>query len=140
MASVRVRCAADNHCQLRGIGSGGALTSWRQDDTCSEAGKNGSIFFGHLLRRSITEDPRLRVCYAQTLLPQEHMEHNGFFRRSYGVSRRPQCKVEGESFPFLCGGRGIFHSILQRKPFGLLSSLQHGFIVLLLLFCYSSAT
>lgn len=85
MAALRVRCPADNHCQLCGVGPRGASAPRRQDAARPEAGENGGLLPRHLLRGGLAENPRLRVRHAQTLLPQEHMEHNGFFRRSYGV-------------------------------------------------------
>uniref|UniRef100_A0A8D8NZG0 (northern house mosquito) hypothetical protein n=1 Tax=Culex pipiens TaxID=7175 RepID=A0A8D8NZG0_CULPI len=85
MAPVRVRRAADNHRQLRGAGPRGAPAPRRQDAARPEAGKDGGLLPGHLLRRGLAQDPRARVRHAQTLLPQEHLEHNGFFRRSHGI-------------------------------------------------------
>lgn len=39
MAAVRVRRFIDNHSELCSPGAGGALATWRQDDTGPETGK-----------------------------------------------------------------------------------------------------
>lgn len=42
-------------------------------------GSDRGLFFRHLLRRGFPQDSSVRFRFAQRIVPQEHLEHYGFF-------------------------------------------------------------
>lgn len=86
LAALRVHCAADNHRQLCGAGARRASAMRWQNGAEYAAGIHRDLLLVHLLRGGFAEDPCLRAGAAQKLLPQKHMEYNGFFCCTHRVS------------------------------------------------------
>lgn len=51
----------------------------------NSSGKDRDILFGHILYRSDVQDSGIGLCNAQGSLPEECVEHDGFYRRCHRV-------------------------------------------------------